>query len=173
MRARSGVYLFLAVVFLMVSACGYHPEGSSLPTAAPPATLFVELAKNRTGRAFIENELTNSIVERFARGGRYSLSEDRGTVTLILTPEVVTYSAVASAYSSSDQILLYRATMSLSATMMQRQDGRIVWKGPLSDSVEFAANSDRAQQQSNENAAVAKLTERLADDLYARVAENF
>ena len=163
----------LAALLLLLSGCGYRPEGAVLPTAGGAPTLFVELAKNRTGRAFIENELTNRIVERFARGGRYILDEDRSTVTLILAPEVTTYSAVASAYSRSDQILLYRAAMTLTATLVQGRDGRIIWKGTLAESVEFAASTDRAQQQANENDAVVGLTERLADDLYARVAEGF
>lgn len=164
--------LLIAIV-LLLSACGYRPEGAVVPAAGGPPSLFVELAKNRTGRAFIENELTNRIVERFARGGRYILDENRDAVTLILSPEVASYSTVASAYSSSDQILLYRAAMTLTATLVQGRDGRIVWKGTLAESVEFSANADRAQQQANENNAVLGLTERLADDLYARVAEGF
>ena len=170
---RSGVPLLLVATLLLVAACGYRPEGTLPPVAGRPATLFVELAKNRTGRAFIENELTNRIVERFARGGRYRLDEERPTAALVLTPEVAGYTAVASAYSQTDQILLYRATMTLVATLVQGEDGRIVWKGTLTESVEFAASSDRAQQQTNENVAVSGLTVRLADDLYARVAENF
>jgi len=163
----------LVAFLLLLTACGYRPEGAVLPTAGTPPALFVELAKNHTGRAFIENELTNRIVERFARGGRYTLAENSETVDLILSPVVASYSAVASAYSSSDQILLYRAAMTLKATLVQSRDGRIVWKGTLAESVEFAADPDRAQQQANENAAVVGLTERLADDLYAGVAEGF
>lgn len=163
----------LVAIALLLSSCGYRPEGAVLPAAGTPPTLFVELAKNRTGRAFIENELTNRIVERFARGGRHILDENRSTATLILSSEVTTYSTVASAYSSSDQILLYRAAMTLTATLVQGRDGRIIWKGTLAESVEYAANADRAQQQSNENNAVLGLTERLADDLYARVIEDF
>lgn len=163
----------LVASLLLLTACGYRPEGAVLPAPGPPPTLFVELAKNHTSRAFIENELTNRIVERFARGGRYILDENRNTVDLVLIPEVASYSTVASAYSSSDQILLYRAAMTLTATMVQGRDGRIVWKGTLAESVEYAANADRALQQANENNAVIGLTERLADDLYARVLEDF
>ncbi len=170
---RAGVSLLLVALLLLVGACGYRPEGVLPPVSGSPATLFVELAKNRTGRAFMENQLTNRVVERFARGGRYVLTEDRAVAALVLTPEIASYGAVASAYSSTDQILLYRATMTLTATLVQGQDGRIVWKGNLVESIEFAASPDRAQQQSNENAAVSGLTVRLADDLYARVAENF
>lgn len=162
----------LWLLLLGVVGCGYHPEGRP-PLAAERPSLAVDLLLNRTGRAFLENEVSNRVMERFARGARYRLTEAAPQASLLLTGAVTRYETTPSAYDRTDRIVLYRAGMTIQVVVTQPADGRVVWRGDVSESVEFAASDDRALQQANENAAVARLAERLADELYARVATGF
>lgn len=158
---------------IILAGCGYHSEGYSSVDARPAPSLYLELARNKTGRAFIENALSNRVAERFGRGGRFRLTENYPQAELHLSIDITAFSSVAIAYDQTDTIRLYRSSLSLVGTLTRSGDGRILWKGPVSESIEYEANDDRAVQQANENEAIARLSELLADDLYARTIDDF
>lgn len=162
----------LVGVVVWLGGCGYRPEGQAAPTAGRP-TLAVELLLNQTGRAFVENEVSNQVVQRFARGAGYQLVETAAAATLQLGGTVSAYTTTPAAYDRADRIRLYRAAMKVQVTVSRVEDGRVVWRGEVVETTEFTASDDRALQQANENAAVAKLAERIADQLYAAISAGF
>lgn len=162
--------LLLGVI--MLAGCGYRPEGRAVSGPERP-TLAVELLLNRTGRAFLENEVSNRVVERFARGTHYRLVESSASAELILSGAITVYTTTPAAYDRDDQIRLYRASMTIQVSITNSADGRVLWRGDLVESDEFLASADRALQQANENAALATMAERLADELYARISAGF
>lgn len=165
--------ILICTLLVVLAGCGYHPEGYSGVDQKPAPSLYLELARNKTGRAFIENALSNRVAERFGRSGRFHLSENRSQAELYLTIDITSFSSVAIAYDRTDTIRLYRSSLTLVGTLTRNVDGRILWKGPVSESIEYEANVDRAVQQANENEAIARLCELLADDLYARTIDDF
>lgn len=163
----------LCLLGAVLAGCGYRPEGYAPDAAAPAPLLYLELARNRTGRAFIENALSNHMVERFGRSGRFRVTEDRSQAELLFSVDIVSYGSGAIAYDRSDTIRLYRCSIAAIGTLTRNSDGRILWKGTVAESTEYAANDDRAVQQANENKVIGQLSERIADDLYARAVDDF
>ena len=164
--------LLAGVLLQLLGGCGYRPEGRYLSAPEPP-TLAVDLLLNQTGRAFLENEVSNRVVERFARGTSYRLVASAADATLQLAGAVTAYTTTPAAYDRDDNIRLYRSSMTAQVTVSNVADGRVVWRGEMVETAEFAASADRAQQQANENTAVATLAERLADEVYNRLAAGF
>lgn len=163
---------FCSGLLLLMFGCGYLPEGR-MPHGGPHSTLAVELLQNRTGRAFLENEVSNRVMERFGRGASFLLVEDPTSAQLLMTGTVSDYDTTPSAYDRDDRIELYRARMTVQVIVTQTADGRVVWRGDVTETAEFATSDDRALQQANENLAVSKLAERLADELYSRISSGF
>jgi len=163
----------LLPVLLCLFACGYHfpGNGSNLPPEV--RTLCVELFTNRTVEPFLENRVTLNVVDWFARKGRMHLVEDRGRADVVLSGSVIDYRSDSISYDSNDMITEYRSRMTVAATLRQTTDDRVLWKGTLSWSEEYPASLDKGVQEDNEAAAIAVIAERLAQELYFRITENF
>lgn len=165
----AGLIIFLT---LGLPSCGYHLEGNRTPPAVRER-LYIDLFANRTSRAFVNDTLTNLVVERFARSGLFEMVEDPQNADLILQGTLQKYDTAPIAYSKVDEIIAYRVDVIVQATLRRTKPvGRIDWKGDLSGSQDFSANPDRAVQQENERSATTLLCERLADELYARMADE-
>lgn len=165
--------LLLILLVLLAGGCGYRPEGAHVAVAGERPRLNIELLQNRTGRAFLENIVSTTVVQRFSRGGLYQVVEASAGPELLLSGQVSSYATVAIAYDHLDRIVLYRASMAVDVTLSKVADGRVLWKGTVSEATEYDADADRARQQTNENRATNVLAERIADELYALLASDF
>lgn len=155
-----------------LSSCGYHLEGNRTPPAVRER-LYIELFANRTSRAFVNDTLTNLVVERVSRSGLFEIVEDPQNADLILLGTLQKYDSAPIAYSKADEIIAYRVDVGVQAVLRRSKPiGRIDWKGELHGSQDYSANPDRALQQEHERSATTLLFERLADDLYARIADE-
>jgi outer membrane lipopolysaccharide assembly protein LptE/RlpB len=165
--------LFPLFLLLLPAACGYHFPGHGEGVSAQVQTLYVGAIVNRTTEPFIETGVANAIIEAFARrkGIRPIESEDRAEA--LLTGAVTAYSSTALSYDRLDQIVEYRSSMTIEVTLQQQSDGRTLWKGSVSWSEEYLANSDKALQKDNEARAIAVISDRLAEELHVRVMDNF
>lgn len=166
----NAVVLIAFLVFL--PACGYQREGQR-SVAQPHQRLYIELLKNRTNRAFVNDMLTARLVERFSRSPIFTIVESPINADLILSGDLVRYESAAVAYDRDDAIVAYR--VDLEVEMMVRRggtDGYIVWRGGRSDSKDYAADPERSLQQNAERSAVAFQCERLVDDLYVQITDG-
>jgi len=163
----------LLAVLLCVWSCGYHfpGNGSSLPGQV--RSLYIELFTNRTAEPFLENRITSSVIDRFARRSPGQVVDDRSGAEAILSGMVTEYRTESISYDSNDMITEYRSTMSISVTLRQTSDDHVLWKGNLAWSEEYPASRDKAVQEDNEAAAIDVIAERLAQELYSRITENF
>lgn len=171
---RRVVFSWIVIVLLLLglSACGYHLEGYR-PDGAPRERLYIGLFTNMTSRAFVNDELTSRVVERFARSGLFEIVESPQQADLILDGVLQQYVSAALAYNLNDEISVYRVTLTVQTTLRRTGEAsRVIWKGSFPGTQDFSAHSDRAWQQANERTAVSYLCERLADDIYARGVEE-
>jgi outer membrane lipopolysaccharide assembly protein LptE/RlpB len=161
------------VALLLLTGCGYHfsGRGSNLPSEVQ--SIYIELFSNRTAEPFLENSITNSVIERFARKRALRPIEKRDIADAILSGVVVGYSTSPISYDRNDVITEYRSTMTINVALRQTADDRILWKGDLDWSEEYPASLDKSVQEDNEAAAIAVIVDRLAQELYYRILENF
>jgi len=168
---RRLILLWMLPFFL--GGCGYHFSGevSSLPPEI--RSLYIELFANRTAEPYLENFITNQVVEEFARSRNLHLTEDRNSADAVLSGTVSRYSTSPVSFGRDDEITEYRSAMTVDTVLYRSSDGKALWKGNLSWTEEYPSNDDKAVQEDNEAAAIVVIVERLAEDLYFRIADNF
>lgn len=169
--ARS--WSIVLLLTLSLTGCGYRWLGTEQPVSATDRRLIVAPVVNRTTRAFLEQYGTAALVERFARSPRYELTEEPALAGAQLSAAIVDYRSRVAAYDRDDNISRYRLEVTVDATMRRLRDGRVLWKGRVQGGEDYSANPDRGHQQIDEEAAARALLERLADDLYTRLADDF
>jgi hypothetical protein len=153
--------------------CGYHFGGETDQLPGGIRNLYIAMFDNQTSEAFLENPITNRVIEKFARTGKISIVEDRNDAEGVLSGVITGYSRKAVAYNQDDDIVEYRSDITVTAELRQVADNTVLWKGTASWSEEFMAASDRELEQDREALAQAAIARRLADELYARLTENF
>jgi outer membrane lipopolysaccharide assembly protein LptE/RlpB len=164
-------FLALFLIPLTLFGCGYTPV--TLGPGIGVKTLFIEPLDNRTAEPFLDSQLTNSLRERFGRDRRLTLVNTRKDAEAILSGSVSSYNRKAVSYDRTDTISEYRSTMTVMASLRRVADGKILWKDNVVWSEESMNSNDRSVQEDYETIAIQEITERLAEQLYNRLQENF
>jgi outer membrane lipopolysaccharide assembly protein LptE/RlpB len=165
--------LGLLFAALLLGGCGYHLPGRGAGLPAEVQTLYIELFSNRTTEPFLENRITDRVTDRFARKRSLRLVEKRDRADAILTGVVTSYLTTPISYDRRDVITEYRSTMTIAVTLRQTADDRVLWKGSVDWSEEYPASLDKSAQEDNEAAAIVGIVDRLSQELYFRIMENF
>lgn len=165
--------LVLLFAVLLLTGCGYHLQGRSSNLPPDVQTLYIEMFSNRTMEPLLENYITDRVVDRFARTGTMRLVESPGRSDAVLSGTIITYSTVPISYDRSDVITEYRSLIAIAVTLQQSSDARVLWKGTVEWSEEYPASLDKSAQEDNETAAIGVISERLSQELYFRIMENF
>lgn len=163
----------LLAALLLLGGCGYHLPGRSSNLPSDVQSLYIELFSNRTTEPFLENSITDSVIARFARNRPLRLVEKRDSADAVLSGVVTAYGTSPISYDRNDVITEYRSTLTIAVTLRQASDDRILWKGSIDWSEEYPANLDKGVQEDNEAVAIAVIADRLAQELYFRIMENF
>lgn len=163
----------LLVALLLLAGCGYHLPGRSSNLPPEVQNLYVELFSNRTAEPFLENRITDRVTDRFASTRTLGLVKTRERADAVLTGVVTGYTTSPISYDRSDVITEYRSIMTIAVTLRQTKDDRVLWKGSVDWSEEYPANLDKSAQEDNEAAAIEVIADRLSQELYFRITENF
>lgn len=168
--------VFVACLLLttLLAGCGYHtPNSGDEWAGAGGQTLHLELFTNKTSEPYLDTILSDEITAQFARSRLVELTEDRDNADLLLTGAVTAFSSSALAYNPSDDVSEYRAHMTANAKLIRRSDQAVLWRGTLSRSETYSARDDKGVQRTNESFAARVAARRLAEDLMARLLEDF
>lgn len=161
------------LMLMLLAGCGYHLQGRNAELPGGVKTLHIELLANATYKPFLENEVTNAVVERFSRNPRVQIVEDRDRADAILSGTITSYGRHALSYGQDDQIAEYRSTMRLAAVLRRADNAEALWKGNVEWAEEFRSSTDKTLEEDRENAAILAIGQRLAEELYSRMIDNF
>lgn len=164
--------LLSAMLLLLLTGCGYRFAGQVNNLPDDVRTLYVELFVNRTFEPYLENRLTDQVVEEFARH-RTLRTVERKKADASLSGIIKSYVTGPVSYDRDDEITEYRSKLTLLATVRRTDTGKVLWKGALSWTEEYPASDDKIVQEDNEAAAIGVIVDRLAEELHFRVVENF
>jgi glycolate oxidase len=95
------------------------------------------------------------------------------TEAIRLGGTITAFSSSNLAYNANDDISEYSASVAATAQLVRRSDGKVLWQGSLSRSETYSAKVDKSQQQAGESLAARTASRRLAEDLVARLLEDF
>lgn len=169
----SRTIVLLVLFTLMLSACGYRLQGRSDNLPGNVRNLHVELFRNDSYEPFLENTVTNEMVGRFARHGRIEIVEQLSLAGGVLGGRIVQYSNSALSYDRNDDIAEYRSNMTVEAVLRRVENGEVLWKGTVAWQEDYAVSSDKVLQDDREQAAIQEISQRLADELFSHMIDNF
>lgn len=165
--------LVLFAALILGVGCGYRPMVQDTESRfGEGKTVSISIFANKTYRPNLENILLNHLIDEFARRRGLKVGVT-GSSDYTLSGEVLTYGKLAISYTGYDIVKEYRATMTLTATLRKNSTQAVVWRGNLSWSQDFPANTDIAIQQNSEDAAIQEICRRLAPQIYLKIAEDF
>jgi outer membrane lipopolysaccharide assembly protein LptE/RlpB len=163
----------LLLFVALCAGCGYHPVVRDVESRfGEGKTVSIPIFANKTYKPNLENVLLNDLIDEFAKRKGLRIKEMESS-DYTLSGEVLTYGKVAISYTGYDIVKEYRATMAVMATLRKNSTQQVIWRGNLSWSQDFPANSDIAIQQNSEDAAIQEISRRLAQQIYLKFTEDF
>jgi hypothetical protein len=171
---RTALLSLLFILFSsLFSGCGYHSIAQdSHERFGEAATVSIPIFANKTYKPNLENILLNDLIGEFAK--RKGLRVVRSEVSdYTLSGDVLSYGKTAIAYTGYDIVKEYSATITIAATLRKNSTQKVIWRGQLSWSQNLPASSDIAIQQNSEDAAIQVICQRLAQQLYLKINQDF
>ena len=164
----------LILLALLVSGCGYHVPGASDAWVGGDARLvYVQLFENMTAEPYLDNYMTDALVEELSRSRLFELTENADAAEVLIGGTVDNFTSSAISFSSTDTITDYRATMGITVQLVGNGKGQILWQEKMSRSEDYSAAVNKNLQLEGERLAARQVARRLAEDIRSRLLNNF
>jgi len=162
------------LLFLLLSGCGYHTPGVSDTWVGGEArTLYVQLFDNQTIEPYLENYITDALIAELAVSRLFELTENPDKADVRLAGNVKTFTDSAVSYGNSDQITEYSATMAVAVRLLDKNNSDIIWQKSLTRSEDYLATINKNLQLEGQRLAAIRVSQRLAEDIYASMLNSF
>ena len=162
------------LLLLLLSGCGYHTPGASDTWVGGEArTLYVQLFDNQTVEPYLENYITDALIAELAVSRLFELTENPDKADVRLAGNVKTFTDSAVSYGNSDQITEYSATMAISVRLLDKNNSDIIWQRSLTRSEDYLATINKNLQLEGQRLAAIRVSQRLAEDVYASMLNSF
>ena len=165
----------VSILFVVLLAgCGYHVPGTSDSWVGGEAkTLYIQLFDNQTTEPYLENFITDALVAELSRSRLVELTENPALADVRLLGEVKDFSSSALAYGATDRITDYRAKMKVSVRLLRKGSSEVLWQENMSRSEDYLATINKNLQLEGQRLAARRVSQRLAEDIYASLLNNF
>jgi len=161
------------LLLLLLAGCGYTLADDTLKLPDGVSKIYIEMFQNRTLEPYLENALTTHVTRRMQLLPDVELVENRQGADAIITGRIVGYGVDSLAFDSQNQVVQYRATMTVDVELRRQDDGRMLWRDKLIRYQTFSANPDLQLQYDLERIAQDLLAIRLAEDLSIKMTQTF
>jgi len=164
---------FILFMIIFLGGCGYQFQGRG--TNLPPEirSVAVPIFANRTFHTGIESEVTRALAEKFISARRLNVVE-QNSADALLTGIVKSFVTTSVAVTGDTQITTgYRATLTVEITFKRQKDGRVLFKGEMSEWWNYPVVADLAITENNKKEAVRQISHLLAEKVHELILENF
>lgn len=164
-KHKSGL-IFILCVFLI--GCGYRFLGSGeLPGGVEK--VFVDVLENTTSETAAETLFTNALRYEFIRQER---NADRDEAEAVLSGIIKSLTYKTITHQQRHEALERRVYVTIALKLTDRQ-GNILWSNQVSAREAYGVLDDKFSTEQNRRRAISKLSERLAENTYYRLTDNF
>ena len=166
--------ILLILLPLIASGCGYHVPGTSDSWVGGDARLaYVRLFENKTAEPYLDNYVTDALVDELSRSRLFELTEDANAAEVLIGGTVDSFTSDAISYSSTDSITDYRATMGITVQVIDNSKDQVMWQEKMRRSEDYSAAVNKNLQLEGERLTAKQVARRLAEDIRAQLLNNF
>ncbi len=170
MQKRVVMMLLLAGV-MVFGSCGYKfTGGGELPKGVQ--TIFVDLFENKSREVDIETQLANDLTNEFILKRKEALVPEN-KADVILTGKIVSVASSTISQTKQGSSVERTVRMVLDVKLLNRQ-GETIWsrKG-VQDHEEYLVGGSSSETDANLQDALIVLSERMAEQVYNLLTEDF
>lgn len=166
--------VLLILLSLMVFGCGYHVPGAADSWVGGDARItYIRLFENMTAQPYLDNYITDALTEELSRSRLFELTENAAAADVAIGGSVDYFTSDAISYSSTDQITDYRATMNITVQLLDNASDQVVWQQKMSRTEDYSAAVNKNLQLEAERLSAQQVAKRLAEDIRAKLLNNF
>lgn len=172
MTIKKANIIYIFILFLLCSGCGYKFSGSGeFPGGIK--SICVNTLKNHSSETGIENIITNDIIYEITRSGRIELTGIE-KAEAVLDGEVESIKDYSISHRGSSHSSAERRVHVSVALKLKDRNNKIIWsvKG-FSEDETFEVTSDKLSTEQKKRDAIEKLSERLCEKIFNRLTDNF
>lgn len=165
------ITMLLLAGLILVGGCGYKfTGGGELPKGVQ--TIFVDLFENKSREVDIETQLANDLTNEFILKRKKALVPEN-KADAILTGKIVSIDSSTISQTKKGASVERRVTMVLDVKLLNRQ-GETIWsrKG-VRDYEEYLVGGNSSETDANLQDALIVLSERMAEQVYNMLTEDF
>ena len=162
----------MPLALCLAVACGYHMAGSGkLPGGIQK--IAVNVLDNRSGETGVETTMTNAVVIELNRR-RKGIVVDMAQAEGILSGTIESLSSDTVSHKGSHTSLERRVYVTVSLKLTDPK-GKVLWKANQLQAEQAypVVEGDKPATENNRRQAIAALAQRLAENIYRRLTDEF
>ena len=166
----------LALGVLAVGGCGYHLVGHSNALPARLQKLYVAPLVNQSGRAELDQRLTDAITREWVRRGRFQLVSNSEQADVVLSGTIVAAVTSPVQFDSSGRATEYQLTVVANMQLVDRTGAKpvVLWHDQqFSRSAAYLVNVNAAEYFDQSVEAMDTLSRDFARGLVTTILEGF
>ncbi len=145
-----------------MSCCGYSTR-SLLPGHLQ--TVHITLFSNKTLKAGLDELATNQVLRAFGEGSNLRIT-DKQNADLVIEGDVSGFSKVPYTYTSDQNVIDYKITITFKVRCVDVARNDILWEGSVSEWATYSANAD-------EDGAIDEAMKKTAELLVVTILTNW
>lgn len=162
---RPFLAILIAIISLLGSGCGYH--NPYLASGTHPITVQRSMWVNHTTEMGLDNTLLQSQDDWLRKSPLIRLTESAEGADFILSGSIDRVSYPEVSFGAYREGIEGRADLTVSFTLTDHKSGQVVWRQQgVSRQQTFAMSQDNITLQANRKAALAKIADHFAEDIY-------
>jgi outer membrane lipopolysaccharide assembly protein LptE/RlpB len=165
--------VLLSLVLSIALGCGYQIMGRGGEFPEGITSLAIAPLENKTKEANLNAIFVSALRREFIFRREVDIvSKDKAEASLQGAITSVTTGSIA--YDREARAREYRVTITLDLLLVRQGDGKVLWRGDgIQGATEYIASTDVIVEEGRKNAAIRKIADDLAEEIYIKIKERF
>jgi len=168
--------LLLLPLLLTLTGCGYHLVGTASYLPPEFQSLHVELFKNQTARADMDQRVAEALNLEWVRRGRFQLVDRPDQADIVLSGTMTRLSVIAVSFDESGRATEYQMTLLTEVRLhdVREEDPVLLWEDKaFSRRTSYAVDENAADYFDRQREAMDELSTYYSRALVSAVLEGF
>ncbi len=164
------VLLFLILIFLLLSGCGYR-NPYAVDTANNPVSIHIPMWENQTNIAGLEYTFFEKMHGWFRKNSNINTSPSADQADLILQGSITSLNLPGLSYGQYERVTEGEAQLTVNFSLTRKKE--YIWQEPAMVLEEAYLISTSAEKtRNNLNKALARMAEDLAEKVYLKALNS-